>query len=129
MSYDLNEKQMDSVLSLPDAKRFYHFISRIVDWEEIWGLRTESGWATVHSEERLCIPFWPHPKYSEMFVKDDWAGYYPEKITLDDFTNKWLPGMEKDGNYPAIFPNLTMQGIVVEPSRVLAAIYEELEKY
>ncbi|MDF1763505.1 MAG: DUF2750 domain-containing protein [Oleibacter sp.] len=129
MSYELNQKQIDSVLSLPDEKRFYHFIARIVDWEEVWGLRTDSGWATVNSEGRFCIPFWPHPKYSEMFAKGDWDGYYPEKISLDDYVNKWLPGMVKDGAYPAIFPNLSMQGIVVEALRVLAAIDEELEKY
>ena len=129
MTYELNQKQFESVMALPDVKRFEHFISRIVDWEEVWSLKSPSGWATVHSKQRLCVPFWPHPKYAEAFANGEWSGYIAEKIELDDFLKKWLPGMKKDNNLVAVFPNLGMQGIVVEASRVLVAINEELEKY
>ena len=129
MIYKINEKEFEAVLSLPDVKRFGHFISRIVDWEEVWSLKTEEGWATVESEERLCIPFWPHPKYASYFAKGDWEGYASVAIELNDFVSKWLPGMEKDGTFVAAFPNIEMKGIVVEANRVLAAIDEELEQY
>ena len=129
MTYKINEKEFEAVLSLSDIERFCHFISRIVDWEEIWSLKAKEGWATVDSEERLCIPFWPHPKYATHFAKGDWEGYAAEAIVLNDFVSKWLPGMEKDGTFVAVFPNNEMQGIVVDSNRVLAAINEELEKY
>ncbi len=129
MSYKINKQEYEAVLSLPDVKRFNHFVSRIVDWEEVWGLKTDDGWATVDSENRICIPFWPHPKYAENFAKGDWEGYKPELITLDNFIKKWLPGMEKDNSFVAAFPNREMQGIVVSADRIVAAINEELEQY
>jgi hypothetical protein len=129
MTYDLNSKQIEAVTSLSDAKRFDHFIARIVDWEEVWSLKAESGWATVESENRLCIPFWPHVKYAESFAKGDWNGYIAEAITLADFIGKWLPGMEKDNTFAGIFPNKEMRGVVLEPNRVLLAINEEIEQY
>lgn len=129
MTYELNQDQFNVVLALPDAKRFYHFISRIVDWKEVWSLKSEFGWATVESEGRVCVPFWPHPNYAVYFSKGDWHGYEPEVITLSAFTEKWLPGLKKDNNFVAVFPNQGMQGIVVEPSRVQLAIDEELDQY
>lgn len=131
MTYELNQEQFKAVIALPDAKRFYHFISRIVDWEEVWSLKADSGWATVESEGRVCIPFWPHPNYAESFSKGDWHGYKPEVIYLNDFTEKWLPGLEKDNQHLAVFPNqnMNMKGIVVEAHRVQLAINEELEQY
>ena len=129
MTYKLNTQQYENVFTLPDSKRYYHFISRIVDWEEIWSLKTDEGWASVVSEERMCIPFWPHPKYAEYFARNNWEGYKPAYISLDDFIDKWLPGMHKDSNFAAVFPNQNMKGIVVEAYRVLESIKEEIDKY
>tara|TARA_R110001583_G_scaffold184197_2_gene343299 strand:+ start:507 stop:896 length:390 start_codon:yes stop_codon:yes gene_type:complete len=129
MTYELNLKQFEAVLWLPDVKRFDHFISRIVDYEEIWSLKTKSGWVTVESEGRQCIPFWPHPQYAELFAKGNWIGSTAEVITLDDFIDKWLPGMKKDRVFAAVFPNLEMQGIVCESKRVLVAVNKENEQY
>ncbi len=129
MSYKLNRQQYESVLCLPDSERFYHFIARIVDWEEVWSLKSDTGWVTVESEGRKAAPFWPHPEYAQAFANQHWQGTKPESITLEKFVKNWLPGMEKDALFAAVFPNLNMQGIVVEPYRVQLAINEELENY
>ena len=129
MSYKINQREIESVLSLPDVDRFHHCISRVVDWEEIWSLRNDSGWATVESEDRKCIPFWPHPSYVELFTKGDWEGYEIAPISLSNFVQDWLPGMENEEVNLAIFPNKEFEGIVVNANKVLLAVNEELEKY
>lgn len=129
MTYQLNQQEYEALFAQPDMVRFKHFIARIADWEEVWGLSNQSGWATVESEGRNCIPFWPHPKYAEAFIKGDWLGFSAEPIPLEAFIDNWLPGMQKDRVFIAIFPSLEMQGIIVEPVRVLEALDEELEQY
>jgi len=123
----MNSKQFESVLSLPDRDRFFHFVSKICDWEEIWSIKTDDGWATVESEGRRCIPFWPHPDYAKYFASGDWQGYHPESISLENFINNWLPGMQKDSNYVAVFPNKDFQGTVVEAHKVLSEIEEKYQ--
>lgn len=129
MSYKINQKEIESVLSLSNVDRFYHCVARAVDWEEIWSLRNESGWATVESEDRTCIPFWPHPSYAKLFAKGDWDGYEASPITLSNFVQDWLPGMQNDDVFLAVFPNLEYEGIIVNAEKVLVAVNEELEKY
>ena len=97
MPYRINQQQIDNVLALPAAERYGHFIRRVADWEELWGLRAEDGWVTLGSDDgSKCLPFWPHPEYAQLLATSEWRGAAPERLELSRFMS-WLPKMEKEG--------------------------------
>lgn len=126
MAHTLTPEEFSSTLSLSDVSRFELFISRIVDREQVWALQCDCGWATVTSEGRTCTPFWPDREYAQAFIKGDWQSYQAESIRINRFIGNWLPGLQMDSIHVAIFPNLEMQGIIVEARRVLEALDDEL---
>ena len=130
MSYTLNEKHMSNVLALPAQERLEYFIGRVADWEEVWGLKDDSGWASsADNGGVMSIPFWPHLKFAELCNSDLWKGNIPTPISLIDFMSKWLPGLNNDGLKVAVFPTPSGKSIQLEPSVLLEQLELECEKY
>ena len=64
-------------------ERYDYFIRKVADWEEVWSLKVEGGWAMVgNPDSDECIPFWPHPEYARICAKDQWEEYLPEPIKI-----------------------------------------------
>ena len=126
----MNRKQFDSVVSLDAPKRYQHFISKIADWEEVWSLKNTEGFVGMADDNgNECIPFWPHPDYAEALANIEWNDCKPEKIPLDAFIGKWLPGMEKDGINVAVFPTPESKGIMVNPKQLKTDLEAESKQY
>jgi hypothetical protein len=127
--YKINQQQIDRVLALPAAERYGHFIRRVADWEELWGLKTEEGWVMVGSKEGAsCLPFWPHLEYAKLFATSEWADAIPERIELSTFMG-WLPKIERDGYFVAVFPTPLGKGVVVEPMKLRSGLAAECAQY
>ncbi|MGV3719696.1 MAG: DUF2750 domain-containing protein [Actinomycetota bacterium] len=48
---------------------------------------------------------------------------------MDKWMERWLPGMERDGRWVAVFPTPANQGVVVEPSRLAEDLKARLAQY
>ena len=130
MAYKINERQMAAVFALPGPDRYEHFVKRVADWEEVWGLASEGGWTMVgDSDGHPCIPFWPHAAYAEALAADEWRDSKPKAIGLSEFLTKWLPGMAKDGLHVAVFPTPHQKGAVVDPLRLKRDLESEYGQY
>ena len=128
-SYPLNPKQFTAVLALSGPDRFQHFISRVADWQNVWGLRDENGWVSASDDEgNLAFPFWPHPDYAAACATDKWLGNLPDSVEIHEFLEHWLPNMGKDGVAVAVFPTPTMRGTVVLALQLQQAIQDELSR-
>lgn len=44
MPYKMNSQQFEAVLKLSSADRSSHFIGKVADWEQLWGVKNEEGW-------------------------------------------------------------------------------------
>jgi hypothetical protein len=109
--------------------RLSYFVRKVCDFEEVWGLNS-NGWAMANSSSgEKVIPFWPEADFSKLMTKDVWSDYSAQKISLEDFMNKWLPGMENDNLFIAIFPVPNDEGFIIKPRILLDKIKEELEQY
>ena len=72
-TYTLNDKEFESILRLQGAKRYEHLVSRVSDWEAVWGLRGDDGWcAAADGDGHSAFPIWPHPRYAQRCAVDDW---------------------------------------------------------
>ena len=126
-SYRLNPQQFASVSALPGPARFQHFVARVADWQQVWGLKADGGWATAQDDSgKLLCPVWPHPDYAAACTSGDWANYRPEAIEVHDFVEHWLSGLKQDGLWLAVFPTPHMQGVPVPPDQLRQAIEDEL---
>lgn len=127
MPYQLNEPERRSVSELLPAQRYEHFIKRVVDWEEVWGLKGPDGWVLLGNQEgEEFAPFWPHPDYAKACVTERWAGTEPTCIELNVFRERWIPGLIRDGRKAAIFATSNSPGVVVDALDLEAAISEQI---
>jgi hypothetical protein len=45
MTWVMDDKEFEAVFSLPAQRRYAYLLKRVVDWERIWSLGTQEGWA------------------------------------------------------------------------------------
>lgn len=130
MPYRLSEKEAAAVSVLSPERRVEHLVKRVADWEEIWSLKSATGWAMAGTEsDGKAFPVWPHAHYAMLCATDQWAGNHPEAIPLEHFMVAWVPGLTKDGVSVAVFPTPSSGGVAMEPAALKALLEDELENY
>ena len=126
----LSPEEMRGVLDADGPTRYAHFVKRVADWEEVWGLRAPDGWVSVSDESGVSMfPVWPHEEYARLVATDDWSNAVPTSIDVHDWIDSWLPNLLEDGSKIAVFPTPQGKGVVVEPQQLKADIENELSRY
>jgi hypothetical protein len=94
------------------------FIERVRERGEVWGLRSDRGWAYCHSNEYEntdVLVFWSDRAYAQRHVKGEWSAHNPTAIPLDEFLDSWLLGMHEDGALVGPNWDVGLCGLEVEP--------------
>ncbi|MBV6412234.1 MAG: DUF2750 domain-containing protein [Xanthomonadales bacterium PRO6] len=117
MTYALTPAEFRRVSRLPGEARLDEFIGRVAMHGQVWGLRSESGWAVVQSEGDDCFPVWPHPDFASAWAVGELADCTPQAIALDAWLQRWIPGMQGDGTLVLVFPTDEDDdgGVVIAP--------------
>ena len=120
----MNEDQID-----PEQAR-RAFVERVRASGNVWGLRSEEGWAYCESadwEDTDVLVFWSDRALAEKHAKDDWADHEPAALPVTEFVEHWLPGMDEDGVMIGPDWDENLSGPEVEPSDLAAdfAVDEE----
>jgi hypothetical protein len=130
MSYTVNPKELQAVTSLPARKRYQYFLNKIADGQELWGIGDEEGWSFMANDDgREGMPVWPAEAYARLCCRDEWSDRSPKAISLIDWRNKWLPGLEADNRYVAVFPLASKLVIQVAPSQLALDLDVAMEQY
>lgn len=130
MSYEANEHEVASVSALAGPERFDYFVRKVADWEEVWSIGDDDGWALSADESgRKLVPVWPASAFAEACCVAEWVGYAPKAIKMHNWIDKWIPGMTTDSRYVAVFPTPADRGVVVTPEELADAINEAMEEY
>ncbi|MEI8372831.1 MAG: DUF2750 domain-containing protein [Planctomycetota bacterium] len=125
----MHPKQFESVTALDAPNRYSYFVRKVADFEKVWGL-FEDGWALMGDDAgNQILPVWPEREFAEALAQGDWATHTAKAISLKDFVEKWLPGMEKDGKQLAVFPTPSGKGVLVAPPRLLTDLRSEMKQY
>lgn len=119
---DPKKKLAVTQLNAPD--RYDYFVSKICDFQVVWGLFDE-GWAAGSVDGTDVIPVWPERELAAECATGDWATLTPREIPLEIFVTKWIPGATADARRFAIFPTTSQKAIVVENAILLADIEAE----
>lgn len=123
-----NSRKLQNVQSLSDEARRDYFVRKVADFEVVWGL-SDRGWATAETGGVVAVPFWPEEEFTALCAIDEWSGFSPRPIPLDDFLSKWLPGMQEDDRVCLIFPTPHSRGLVLPPDQLKMLIEGELQQY
>ncbi|WP_215408494.1 DUF2750 domain-containing protein [Janthinobacterium sp. JC611] len=124
----MHPEKFRQVAGLPPAERHAYFVRKAADTQEVWGLHQE-GWATAHANGKVAIPFWPEAAFAQACASGDWAHCQPRAIALDDFLNKWLPGMAGNDQLASVFPVPQGSASIAAPYDLLADLQQEAEQY
>ena len=126
----MNSKQFESVLALSSAERSSHFVGKVADWEQLWGVKGEKGWLVPITDEGMeYFPVWPHPEYAQKITDEHFPGNRAEDISLDEFLLEWLPTFETDNVKVAVFPNKDWVLWIMEPSNLAERLRDEMSQY
>lgn len=126
MTYDLKEQHIRNALNLKAPERYSYFVKRVADWEEAWGLRAESGWETVDDDDGVSyLPLWPHEKFAQLCANGLWEGSRPERISVTELLDGWLPDLLATGRRVAVFPLPDGNGVLVDPQRLSDDLLQE----
>jgi hypothetical protein len=125
----VSEKQVQAILALPPAKRYDHFVKKVVGWRKLWGLY-QDGWAMSQTEKGDPVfPLWPEPEYAALCASGVWEGYVAEEIDLTDFLNELLPKLREDGVLPGAFYVTDGGSVNVSSDQLETDLKNELAKY
>lgn len=128
----MNQNKINNLINMNDEDRYNYFISKISDFEIVWEL-FDNGWAVLQSAETggTNVPFWSEKEFAQICATGLWHNYSPKEITLEDFVDKWIPGMKADGRNVCVFmiPDSNNKCIVVDPGTLKDDIEKELENY
>lgn len=127
----MNKQKIENIINLPVEERYGYFIRKVAEFEEVWGIYHDNGWAILSdNENRIVVPFWPEEAFAQLCCSEQWEGYTPKLIALPDFIDKWLPGMKKDNRFANIFyiPG-TKTGTIISPDILAEDLNEEKKNY
>ncbi|MFI3245815.1 MAG: DUF2750 domain-containing protein [Ferrimonas sp.] len=107
-----------------DTKAFYSQNSQaryeatlegIQESQVLWTLADEQGCVVLESSQERCILIWHDEALAQSWATGEYSECRALAISLEDFINKWVPGMSNDGFDLAVAPSLAGEGIVLSP--------------
>ncbi len=115
------------------SAQYYAFIEEILKCRKVWAIKDEQGFpSTTNINGQTSIPFWSLKSRAEEVIKNvpTFSNFQPHEISLEDFINRWLNGLEKDSLYVGVnWSGKRATGYDIKPNEVLERIrYEQSKK-
>lgn len=125
----MHPSKMDNILNLSAEDRYGYFIRKVADFEEVWLIKDQDGYAIFGDQEnKTTIGVFPEKEFAELFLTDTWSNCVLESKDLNVFM-EWLDKLENDNIQIAGFPNKDLKAIVVEPKEMKSHLFFELQQY
>lgn len=119
MSYS----DVEEVFCLTEDRKYKYFLNKLVETEQICGLKDKNGWITVNdSEGNTVMPVWPSWEFAKYCQENQWKETYIESIDLYEFLEYWLLGMKRDGCRVLVLGDTGGGGISVEADKLKGEI-------
>lgn len=130
MPRTISDKEVSAITALAAPERYSYFVKEIIDSENIWSLKDNSGWVLMSDDQgEELVPAWPHDRFASSCAIGKWTGAVSQPIQLQKWIENWLPGILTDGRQIAVFPTPEDKGIIVDPSRLKDDLEQEMSNY
>lgn len=114
-----------------EEKQHKKFVTDVVHFKKVWGLKLEDNWAVSKSEEfedAEVLLFWSDKEHALACAQDDWHDYVPESIDTPEFLENWLPGMYEEGIAVGTNWNVDLEGLEMDPITLALDIIHEVRE-
>ena len=81
------------------ASQSTKFFEDIINKKVVWTIKDDKGFpAPLLPDGKRSQPFWSTKSRVEIIIKNikAYSSFQVYEIALDDFINKWIPGLKKD---------------------------------
>ncbi|WP_432460039.1 DUF2750 domain-containing protein [Agarivorans sp. QJM3NY_25] len=100
---------------LTSKQRYQSFVEQARQAQQLWTLSDEQGCLIIETGEEKVLLLWSEPAFAEHWASKDHSSFQSLAISLDDFIEKWAPGMSQDGFDIAVAPSFAGEGTIVAP--------------
>jgi hypothetical protein len=110
--------------------KYNQFIEKAVALKSVWGLKGKSGWANSHSagdNEVDVIPFWSERANAKVCARDDWKGFLPVEIMLNEFLESWCMEMAEGEALAGINWDANLLGLETDALQLAIDILNKLQ--
>ena len=125
---DYTQEQLSEWAQLDDEQRFELFLALAVKHKNVWALSDEEGCLMIAEEDGHYLPVWPLEAFAKEAAVEEWQGMLPLQISLDDWKEKWLPGMAGDGYEVAVYPNHQGDSTIIDPEELAVELKLQAKK-
>lgn len=108
------------------SAQYYAFIKEITEHNKVWSIKDEQGFpSSTNLSGETAIPFWSLESRAKKIIESvpAYRKFQTKEILLEDFINRWLVGLEKDGLYVGVnWSGINATGYDLKPYQVLERI-------
>ena len=122
MRYEPYDDEYLAVQTMEDEELLEYFIFRILETNEIWGLKDGSRWMTREIDGRETLPVWPFKRFASEAAVDEWQNLQPSAYSLDFFIDRTLFQQAASNVMIEIMPRKSVPGCLVNPQRLLTIL-------
>ncbi|MDF0534896.1 DUF2750 domain-containing protein [Shewanella yunxiaonensis] len=77
------------------------FLAKVSEFQQLWGLQDPDNeeWLVCDSaqfEEADVMPLWSEQALAQSHCNEDWAGFIPAAISVDEFLEYWVDDLNQD---------------------------------
>lgn len=126
----INEKEILHILKTDAKGRYEYSIKRIADNEDFWVIGDDDGIRTYSDDNgNIIFPIWPYQEFARLCCIGEYNKCTPERFTLDELIEEYLPVFERDKYKLTILPLPSDNGSIVDVTSFRNDLEEELDKY
>ncbi len=100
----LSDAVIEQAMKLSAEDRQELVVSYIAKANEIWMVQGSEGFVMFEGGESVQLPVFPHHDLAQKFVDINEIEGQCVNITLVEFLQTWLPGLDKNGVELVMFP-------------------------
>lgn len=113
---------------LPARERAELLVDTLLESGVVWGLMGETGWLMVENDHKTCLPIWPDEEAVKFWQRKDLPTSMPQAISLKDFVETWLPGLQKNNVSLVMFPAGTLrEGLITSADELRLQLVDEAD--
>ena len=125
ISEKLSDTVVEQAMKLSAEDRQELVVTYVLKAKEIWMVQGAEGFVMFEDGESVQLPVFPHRALANAFVLTNGVDGQCVNVSLDEFNQTWLPGLEKNGVELVMFPTTSdVENLVMTAQDLSAALSE-----
>ncbi|MGR8935292.1 MAG: DUF2750 domain-containing protein [Gammaproteobacteria bacterium] len=122
MRYEPYDDEYAAVPSMTDEELFEYFLFRILETDEVWGLKDGPQWIRREIDGQETLPVWPFKRFAAEAAINDWQGLNPGADSLESFIYSTLNKLVGQNVMVEVMPRKSAAGCLVKPIRLVTIL-------